>query len=628
MKNVRIFFKIKQILMKNKVTLAMRLLFFLMCLFIGTTVFSQESKKYWFRIEDSSYIPEVIKLQNDIKLEFKDNRLNEIFSNYRVLNFKRYFPNSKKPFLQKVYEIEVVDENLIKEMKEKTPNIFINLEEVPEIQLLYIPNDYGTNGGALMDQEDLDFIYAPDAWDISQGNENVVIAIAESIKLDQEDLLGKSEMLSGSGASTFGHGTGVAVVAGANTDNNIGIASIGFDCYIKAKSGGVDAVVDLAQAGVKVINMSWGSCNLSQNTIDTYQEAMDEAHEEGAVLVAAAGNGSYSCPSLGASGKHYPAANRNVIAVTDIGFRYEIGDPDPDHDNQKDRFEHLNNTYITLTYNDSVDIAAPARHILTQKSGGSEVNGEYEYWGGTSVGAPIVTGTIGLMFSENYCLQPNEIETILKLTSRKIDNLTVNLAYYGQIGSGSLNSYEAVKMAKDMKDEFGTVEVKDRILYRPWFYKLETAPYEIKMSNNTITGDSKIKFRARNNIEILSGEYSPDSGYIDLEIDSDLTSCEVPTLSFLKKSLPKDVEDASKLGYVVYPTKVANEINVVNIVSEEAIISTIKIFDIFNQKVLEMSNIDTPKILVNLDYLTQGFYILKGYDQFEEDILTTKFIKE
>lgn len=79
---------------------------------------------------------------------------------------------------------------------------------------------------------------------------------------------------------------------------------------------------------------------------------------------------------------------------------------------------------------------------------------------------------------------------------------------------------------------------------------------------------------------------------------------------------------------MVYPTKVANEINVVNIVSEEAIISTIKIFDIFNQKVLEMSNIDTPKILVNLDYLTQGFYILKGYDQFEEDILTTKFIKE
>lgn len=94
--------------MKNKVTLAMRLLFFLMCLFIGTTVFSQESKKYWFRIEDSSYIPEVIKLQNDIKLEFKDNRLNEIFSNYRVLNFKRYFPNSKNLFFKKYMKLRLL----------------------------------------------------------------------------------------------------------------------------------------------------------------------------------------------------------------------------------------------------------------------------------------------------------------------------------------------------------------------------------------------------------------------------------------------------------------------------------------------------------------------------------------
>jgi len=68
------------------------------------------------------------------------------------------------------------------------------------------------------------------------------------------------------------------------------------------------------------------------------------------------------------------------------------------------------------------------------------------------------------------------------------------LQYYGKLGAGK-------------SDAYGTVEVKDRLFYCNWFYKLVTALFEIKMTNNDVSGTSRLKFIARNNIEILSGDY-------------------------------------------------------------------------------------------------------------------------
>lgn len=43
------------------------------------------------------------------------------------------------------------------------------------------------------------------------------------------------------------------------------------------------------------------------------------------------------------------------------------------------------------------------------------------------------------------------------------------LQYYGKLGAGK-------------SDAYGTVEVKDRLFYCNWFYKLVTALFEIKMT--------------------------------------------------------------------------------------------------------------------------------------------------
>lgn len=602
-------------------------IFVISCLF-SFEIYSQNVETYWFGIVDSSKIPTVTQDGSYVKLDFNDKAINKIFSQYDIISFNRSFPTSTTPLLQTIFEMEIFDYNLITEMNQKASHIFINIEEMPEVQLLYIPTDFGTNGGELQEQEELNYIKAPQAWDLSTGNLDVVLGISEGVNINHEDLIGQSALDTGvSGSSGNYHGTLVALFAAARTDNNVGIASIGFDSFILSRPGGVNAVIQLAQKGVKAINMSWGFCGASANTIQIYQNAMDEAYSHGAVLVAAAGNGLHSCSTLGTEAYHYPAANDHVIAVTAVGHLYELGDPDPSHNNQKDKFELTGNYFSVTTNNDRVDLAAPGWYVLSQVDG--QATGTYGYTSGTSFAAPIVTGTIGLMFDLNYCLTQEEVETILKLTSRKIDNLAVNQIYSGKIGSGVLDAYEAVKMAKDMAEEYGTVQVKDRILYRSWTYKLETAPFEIKMMNNNISQASKLEFKARNNIEILSGDYYPNiEGYIDLSIDESLSlDCPSPSSSRLSDS-SNQPDNEKEIDFKVFPTLVVDNITVIKKDTDLNELIYIKVFDFFGTEVYSSDKIELKEITVNLKNLYEGIHILKIYNSKNEVLGTFKIVKQ
>ncbi len=608
----------------------MKLILKLFLFFSVTIGVAQNQFTYWFSIPNTSKVPLVEQKQNEVLLDFNDKTLNSLFSKYTIYSFKASFPTSKTPYLQTMYEMEIDNVKLINEILGKHSSIFLNIEDKPELQLLYIPNDFGTNGGVLFEQEELNYIRAPETWDLlTIGNPNIELGISESVNISHEDLIGQSDVLSGSSSTYNGHGTSVSLFAGARSNNSTGIASIGHDCFIRSKSGGTNAVIQLAQSGVKVINMSWGSCNLTQHSINIRQMAMDEAYENGAVLIAAAGNGAFSCSSLGAGAYHYPAANNHVIAVTVVGHLYELNDPDPTHNNQKDRFEAVGNTYPSTTHNDMVDIAAPGRYVLTQTQG--QPTGTYSYGGGTSYAAPIVTGTVGLMLDMNYCIDQEEIETILKLTSRKIDHLSVNQAFYGEIGSGVLDSYEAVNMANEMAKSFGTVEVKDRVLYR-WNYKLETAPYEIKMTNNDVTGNAILNFKARNNIEILSGDYYPQSGgYIELQIDETLAlDCPPPPPPASRKSNldTNDKLNKKKIEYKIVPTLVESFIEIIANDLSIKNVSNVKVFNLFGIEVISKNKFDNDEIRLNMETLNEGIYLVKLYNLKGETIHTQKIIKK
>lgn len=239
-----------------------------------------------------------------------------------------------------------------------------------------------------------------------------------------------------------------------------------------------------------------------------------------------------------------------------------------------------------------------------------------EYWGfdenaisGTSFSAPIVTGTVGLMFSVNYCLKPKEIETILKLTATNIEDIPENLPYKGKLGGGSLNAFKAVEMANEMAKPFGTVNVNDRILYRNWFYKLETAPFEIKMSNNIVTDGAKIKFIAKDNIEITSGDYKPDIGYMDLQINPSLSlNCSIPSSKFNTetKSISK-IQNPTEVK--LYPNPNTG-VFTVSVSQKDVKDLNIELFDVFGKSVFKtISNCVNTEI--NIQNLANGVYLVK-----------------
>lgn len=137
---------------------------------------------------------------------------------------------------------------------------------------------------------------------------------------------------------TDGHGTNVAGIADADTNNAFGFAGVAYDAPLLAyrifpttPSGGcegstsaqcsttdvdeADAINDAVAHGAKVINLSLGAAGPLSNCKDTIEEnAVEAAIQHGVVVVAASGNGN-SAGGAGVASLDCPAAYPGVIAV-------------------------------------------------------------------------------------------------------------------------------------------------------------------------------------------------------------------------------------------------------------------------------------------------------------------------
>lgn len=167
-----------------------------------------------------------------------------------------------------------------------------------------------------------------------------------------------------------GHGTHVAGVAAAVTNNRTGIAGGCPDCKLLVAraltdEGGFDSniaesIVWSADRGAKVINLSFGGPEPAR----VLKEAVNYAHKKGAVVVAAAGN-------TGEEIREYPAAYPRVIAVAATDAR-----------DRRASFSSAGRY---------VDVAAPGVDIL------STVPGGYASYSGTSFSSPRVAALAGLL---------------------------------------------------------------------------------------------------------------------------------------------------------------------------------------------------------------------------------------
>lgn len=601
------------------------------CLFvIAFYSYSQVNASYLVKIPDPKYVPEITYNPNGIRISYSDTGikpLDKLINSYEVYKSEKVFKSATSPSLQNFYLIECNDVHLIIKLNNTYPSFYIEFHN-NNGETLFLPNDFGTTGGYTnTDQEELNYIRAQEAWSITKGSDQVIIGISDnSVQTLHEDLSNKVQHVYGNNypnniSGDNQHGSWVSSFAAADTDNAKGISAIGYNSKIYSATNSWTVGVDTLSRmpGVKVINTAWiNSSSVLQNIINGAVE------ERGVVIVGSAGNGyPYSSESY-----IYPAAFKNVISVSGIGHQNEtyVG-----REVFLDSHEFIRDGgYATVQHNDSVDIVAPVLGISHVDPVYGVTNGYRDNNGGTSFSSPMVSGTIALMFSVNYCIDPKEVETILKLTAVRIDHLPQNIAYYGKLGAGKLDAYEAVKMSKDMAEPFGTVEVKDRVLYRNWFYKLVTAPYEIKMTNNDVTGDARLKFKARNNIEILSGDYYPstNNGYIDLSIDESI-ALDCPSASSLKQAQIKvEEKNSNDKDFIIYPTLVVENLTLVNKNPSSKEMAFVKVYDFYGTEVYHSDKIRKNETMLNLKFLNEGIHVLIIYNSQNEVVETFKIVKK
>ncbi len=244
----------------------------------------------------------------------------------------------------------------------------------------FTPND-----PMLPDQWGLARVEATLAWGVTRGNSTIRIAILDTgIDAGHRDInpkvvAARNFTTSPTVSDRHGHGTHVAGIAAAVTNNARGIAGMGFDVVLMngkvlddtgsgTWSGVANGIIWAADNGARVINLSLGGTSHSA----TLENAVNYAWGRGVVVVAAAGNSNTSALM-------YPAAYANAIAVGAT-----------DRNDARASFSN---------FGAWVDVAAPGVDILSTFPRSWLGADRYRWMNGTSMSAPFVAGLAGLVWT-------------------------------------------------------------------------------------------------------------------------------------------------------------------------------------------------------------------------------------
>lgn len=248
------------------------------------------------------------------------------------------------------------------------------------------------------------------AWDVTKGNGVKVAVIDTGIDMNHPDLSGKvvaqKVFTTTSIDDKFGHGTHVAGVIAANTNNSQGIAGVCPDCKLlvaKAMNdSGLGSNSVLAQAiiwatdnGAKVINMSEGGSENAQ----VQAEAVGYAWEKGSIVIAAAGNNN-------SNAQFYPAALPNVVSVASS-----------DNLDKKSSFSNYG-TWVNLAApGTAIFSTMPTKAYVMQEQDNLALN--YDYLSGTSMATPVVSGVAGLVWASSFgTTNQSVVDRLLKTTDK------------------------------------------------------------------------------------------------------------------------------------------------------------------------------------------------------------------
>lgn len=318
------------------------------------------------------------------------------------------------------------------------------------------------------EQPNLTQIKMPQAWDVTRGRPNVIVAVIDTgYNYQHQDLQDKvwifereiarngidddgngtiddrngmdfasAKLVGGKLANdadsatdlpftgeysyVSGHGSAVSSVIAAETNNAEGIAGINWNARVMPLrvcsplcdwESLAQAIVYAANNGAKVVNMSLGGLTSNVPIVDA---AIDYAHAKGVTLVAASGNDGTESQIA------YPGRNPKVIAVGATG-------PTDERKGYSD-----GGTGLSVT--------APAG-VTTVFYRNDKYQRGVE---GTSLSSPHVAGLASLIISLNRANQPNDVRELIEVSADKVPGMKgaekTNLYGYGRINvSRALN---------------------------------------------------------------------------------------------------------------------------------------------------------------------------------------------
>jgi len=313
-------------------------------------------------------------------------------------------------------DLHVVDlpgnasEKAVIERLSKNPHVkFAELDRL--VKSNFVPNDpyFGS-------EWHLNKVNAPAAWDLGQGG-GVTIAILDSgVDGSHPDLA--AQMVPGynffdnntNTADVFGHGTAVAGVAAAASNNGTGVSGVagqarimpvrvsdlnGWAYYSTVAQG----ITYAADHGARVANASFAGLASSVSV----QNAAQYMKSKGGLVFIAAGNNGVD--------ENLPASSTLIpVSATD----------------------ESDNRTSWSSYGNFVALAAPGITYTTSRGG------NYDQWMGTSFSSPLAAGVAALMMSAKPTLDGAQIEKLMYSTAVDIGAPGRDIYYgYGRVDAGA-----------------------------------------------------------------------------------------------------------------------------------------------------------------------------------------------
>ncbi|MBS1550978.1 MAG: S8 family serine peptidase [Bacteroidetes bacterium] len=357
---------------------------------------------------------------------------------------------------------------------------FVRKNSVPNDEMFYkqwyLSNLGSVNpasGGSAKVGADINIL---NTWDIESGSDEVIVAILDSgIKDEHPDLkdriwINKNE-IPGNGLDDdnngyiddykgwdfayddrkpedgFGHGTNIATVIGASTDNTIGFAGVDKKCRLMncknlnsdntgEYSWWSESIKYAVDNGADIINMSEGGDDYSR----ILKTAVNYAIDSDVMVVSAMMN-------KGDGRDYFPASFEGVMAV---------GATDTD-DRRCKRFSWGGGS----CWGNHISVVAPGNKIYGLDY---ENDLNYEvYWSGTSQSTAIVSGIASLLKAQKKTRTGTDLKRIIKLSAKDLvgDLQEDKLGWDKYYGYGRVDGYSALTFEDNYpKDEPVEVPVK------------------------------------------------------------------------------------------------------------------------------------------------------------------------